>query len=232
MNQVWLFFKLLEMIAGCACIYVHRVGTLNEEPMSHNMFFCGTFVGFVVFEAITCVRLVMGMRTLLRPMLFIGVLAFCMHVLCALVSMRYAEVDFHLLFMTDVGENSHMYFRNCRMQSIVSMVAAGIHLIESVLVLDIIVKIPKTDQFRMEVVTEPPTLDDAWEKLNSDERDTWARISADVFLLGKDFDYWLRVKSKWFCKLAGNQQIIVLPDVRSHSETSETALSVVSMTDI
>ncbi|XP_017861503.1 PREDICTED: uncharacterized protein LOC108612928 [Drosophila arizonae] len=232
MNQVWLFFKLLEILAGSACTYVHRMGTLQEEPISHNIFFCGTFVGFVLLQAITCARLMMGLRTLLRPLLFISALGFCMHVLCALVSMRFAEKDFHLQFMSDVGENSHNYFRECRLQSIISMVTAGIYLIEGVLVLDIIVKIPQADQFRMEVVTEPPPHDDDWQKLNNDERDTWARISADVFLLGKDFDYWLRVKSKWFRQLAGNQQIIVVPDVRSHSETSETALSIISMTDM
>lgn len=232
MNQVWLFFKLLEVLGGCACIYVHRMGTLQPEPLNHNMFFCGTYVGFVLLESIHCVRLAMGMRTLLRPLLFISVLGFGMHVLCSLASMSFAENDFHLQFMSDVAENSHNYLRQCRLQSKLSMVTAGIHLIESVLLLDIIVKIPKADQFRMEVVTEPPPHDDAWQKLNSDERDTWARISADVFLLGKDFDYWLRVKSKWFRRLAGNQQIIVVPDVRSHSESSETEVSIVSMTDI
>ncbi|XP_023178747.1 uncharacterized protein LOC111604774 [Drosophila hydei] len=220
MNQVWLLFKMLEILAGCVCTYVHTVAALNlEEPMNHNLFLCGTFASFTLLAAIRCIRIGMGLRTLLRSLLFQSIFATVMHFLCSLVAMNYAENDFHLQFMSDVGEAQHLYFRYCRLQSIISLITGGIYLIECILVLDIIVKIPQADHMPLNVVTEPPQKEETWQHMTNDELDTWARISADIFFLGKDFDFWLRVNCKWFRRIAGSQELILFPEGCTESDS-------------
>ncbi|XP_030570479.1 uncharacterized protein LOC115769695 [Drosophila novamexicana] len=210
MNQVWLLFRALEMIFESICMAIHIAASLHfAEPMPHCLLFCGTFVGYLLLAFIRWVRLISGQRTLLHPAMFISLSGMLLHFICALLSMNYAENDFHLKYMGPQEELDHVFFGFCKRQSVVCIVTGAIYLLQAILLLDLIVKLtPNADLHPIQIITEPPARDDSFKKMTNEELDSLARTTADIYFLGKKVDYWLRGKSKWFRQLAGGQEML------------------------
>jgi len=209
MNQVWLFFSILNLLADSVCMTAHVVGSLySAEPLPHNMVFCGTFAGFIMIALIRTTRILMGLRTRFYPTIVIDLFGIIMHFLCALLSMHYAENDFHLIFMGPQQELDHHYFSHCKQQSIASIFAGALYLLQFALVLDFIDKTPpQEDENPIKIITELPEWDDDYKNMSIEEHDQLARTRANVYLFGRQVDHWLRVKSKWFRQLAGGQEL-------------------------
>ncbi|EDV96484.1 GH16269 [Drosophila grimshawi] len=222
MNQVWLLFKVLQVVLDLICISIHITGSLHfAEPLPHNLIFCGTFSSFFLLSVIRCIRLIGGQRTVLHPELIIAVCSMLLHFICAWVSMQYAEGDFHLQFMGPREELDHAYFGYCKKQSLACIVTGAVYLLQAILVLDLIVKSPPNEDLRpMWRVSDPPIRDAKLNIMNNEERDKLARTTADVYFLGKKVDHWLRLKSQWFRQLAGGQPQMSMERARLERPTS------------
>ncbi|KAM8710465.1 hypothetical protein ACLKA7_017134 [Drosophila subpalustris] len=210
MNQVWLFYCIPDLLADIVCLVIHIDGSLHlEEPQPHNMIFCGTFAAFILIPLIRMMRILLGLKTRLYPQLLTDVSGAVLHFLCALLALHYAEKDFHLMFMGPQQELDHQYFGYCKKQSIACIIAGALYLLQSVLVVDIIKKTPPfEDEKPFKIITEPPEWDDRYQKMSIEEHDHLARTQANIYLLGRQIDHWLRIKSKWFRQLAGGQELI------------------------
>ncbi|XP_064544586.1 uncharacterized protein LOC135432724 [Drosophila montana] len=228
MNQVWLLFRVLELIFGSICMAIHIAGSLHTaEPVPHCLLFCGTFFGFMLLAFIRWVRLMSGQRTLLHPAMFISLSGMLLHFICALQSMSYAEHDFHLKYMGPTQELDHIFFGFCKRQSVACIVTGATYLMQCILLLDLIVKLtPNADLYPMQIVTEPPVWDDSFQKMTNEELDRLARTTADIYLLGKKVDFWLRVKSKWFRQLAGGQEMLAFNRANAERHDVSQALSI------
>lgn len=54
------------------------------------------------------------------------------------LSMYYAEIDFHLMYLTNVEESRHPFFQMCMMQGALAIFTAYFHLLNVVLFLDVL----------------------------------------------------------------------------------------------
>lgn len=210
MNQVWLFFCIPNVLADIVCLMIHILGSLHfQEPQPHNMIFCGTFAGFILIPLIRAVHLLLGLKTHLYPQILIDGCGTILHFLCALLSLHYAENDFHLIFMGPQQELNHHYFAYCKKQSVACIIAGALYLLQFALTLDFIQKTPLfEDEKPIRIITEPPKWDESYQNMSIEEHDHLARTQANVYLFGRQVDHWLRVKSKWFRQLAGGQELI------------------------
>ncbi|XP_034482549.1 uncharacterized protein LOC117788006 [Drosophila innubila] len=225
MNQVWLFFCIPNLLADIVCLMIHIDGSLHlQEPMPHNMIFCGTFAGFILIPLIRAVHILLGLKTHLYPQILIDGCGTIMHFLCALLSLHYAENDFHLIFMGPQQELDHHYFAYCKKQSVACIIAGALYLLQFVLILDFIQKTPLfEDEKPIRIITEPPKWDESYQNMSIEEHDHLARTQANVYLLGRQLDHWFRLKSKWFRQLAGGQELIhkseLLPVVKKRQSS-------------
>ncbi|KAH8418238.1 hypothetical protein KR222_006309, partial [Zaprionus bogoriensis] len=209
MNQVWLFFAVMHILADVACLIIHILGSLHRnEPLPHNLLFCGTFASYMLIGIYRAILLVIGHRTLLYQLMLVEVSGMIMHFMCALLVMHYAENDFHLIFMGPQQELDHSFLSNCKRQATACIAAGVLYLVHTVLVLDLLVKtLPNEDQKPIVMVTEPPVWDNTFYEMSIEERDNFTKTDANVYFLGKRIDHWLCVKSRWFRQLAQGQQL-------------------------
>lgn len=178
----------------------------TAETQPHNVIFCGTFSGYMIFGIVRVARLIIGQRTVLNVELVVEVTRMTMHFVCALLAMHYAEEDFHLVYMGPQQEMDHVFFGYCKMQGIACIAAGALGLLQSVLLLDMLLKsLPHEDLMPLENNLPPPVWDTTFEEMTIEERDKMCRTNANIYFLGREFDHWLCVKYKWFRQLALRQ---------------------------
>ncbi|XP_030377807.1 uncharacterized protein LOC115626568 [Scaptodrosophila lebanonensis] len=219
MNQVWFFFKVFELVIGSICMYYHIRGALySEEPLPHNLMFCGTFIAYMLINMTGILRIFVKTRTLMLREFFITSSGSVLHYICGCVIMYYAEIDFHLTFMGDKQELEHFFFAICKKQSIASIVNGTMYLIHALLVLEIITKAPHTAE-----LTGAESLEGAVSMTYTgyEYRDYMAKTSAEVYFLSQPVDQFLRNHSKWFRELAEYQDAEPKALEAAHSHHSQ-----------
>ena len=112
---------------------IHIKGFLNHrEPLPHHMYFCGTFFGFTIISIIgdvgehifyVCFVLIIalifvclgtaictGASTPYVIEAIVASLGAFFYILSSVFSMHDAEMDFHLMYLSDLEEERHPFF--------------------------------------------------------------------------------------------------------------------------
>lgn len=229
MNQVWLIFAFLHILMDIACLTIHMCGgQYKAESQPHNVIFCGTFSGYMIFAIVRAARLIIGQRTVLIVELLVETTRMTLHFLCAILAMHYAEEDIHLVYMGPQQELDHVYFGYCKMQGVACIAAGSVSLLQCVLLLDLQLKsLPNEDQQPLVVNIPPPVWDAPYDDMTIDQRDHFSRTNANIYFLGRNVDHWLCLKFKWFRELALRQPLRFKMAEYTSTEGSAKARSLV-----
>lgn len=91
MNQVWLFFKLIEVVLGSLCMFFHVQGSMYwAEPIPHVLVYCATFVSYTMMAALGAFRLLLTRSSVLSSQLLLTLSAVIFHYFCGILVMRTA----------------------------------------------------------------------------------------------------------------------------------------------
>ncbi|XP_017021536.1 uncharacterized protein [Drosophila kikkawai] len=153
MNQVWVFFKLIEVVLGSMCMFFHVKGSLySAEPIPHVLIYCATFMSFVLIAALGAFRLLISQSSVLSTQLLLTVSAVILHYLCALLIMHTAMKDPHLAAINNTVEYmAHPHFAYCKQQSIASLLTGTMYLMHMFHVLDLLLRLEPGDWRRQAV---------------------------------------------------------------------------------
>ncbi|XP_012160285.1 uncharacterized protein LOC105665242 [Ceratitis capitata] len=193
MQEVWTFFKLLEMLLGIVCLTFHVVGFSQTEPLPHNLFYCGTFASFTFFSFLGILNVYFGRGRTAIMEAIPTTLGAVMHFAASILSMYHAENDFHLMFLTDFEEPQHSYFFYCKAQSIAALTTGALYMLHATYAYDAV--FIRTRRRLHVGVTEDAETEDETESAPRHQ------IHIEMFVLGK----WCHSKLlryKWFQKLA------------------------------
>ncbi|XP_014087215.1 uncharacterized protein [Bactrocera oleae] len=192
MQEIWCFFKLLEVLLGIVCLTFHVLGFLHTEPLPHNLFYCGTFASFTVYAAFGILNNLCGHGRTATIEAIATTLGAVMHFAASLLSMYHAEQDFHLMFLTDTEEPKHRYFFYCKAQSIAALTTGGMYMLHATYAYDAgFIRFKR--ELRSGVASDQETEDE--ESLQR------YRTHIEMFVCGK----WVHKKLlrfKWFQELA------------------------------
>ncbi|XP_017482411.1 PREDICTED: uncharacterized protein LOC108371373 [Rhagoletis zephyria] len=136
MQEIWCFFKLLEVLLGIGCLTFHVLGFVQTDPLPHNLFYCGTFASFTVYSLLGILNICCGRgRNEIMEAIptTLGALA---HFGASLLSMYHAENDFQLLFLSDFEEPRHPFFFYCKAQSIAALATGGMYMLHATFAFD------------------------------------------------------------------------------------------------
>ncbi|CAO1359721.1 unnamed protein product [Diamesa serratosioi] len=118
---------------------MHVVGFLDHvEPLGHELFFCGSYFGYILISCFAIVGLSRGNLMYLQETVSSGC-GFVLFLLTSLLSMVNAENDIHLMYLTDAEEFNHRFFSINRMQSISSLAGALTFLMHAVFAMDLMI---------------------------------------------------------------------------------------------
>lgn len=140
MRAILLLLKITETLLCLSCMVVHIIGIVNpDEPMYHELFFCGIYFGFWLWTMAGCVSFCMGIALNIFMEAAINLLGGIFFVIAAIVAMAHAENDNHLMYLTDDEERQHPFFYISRLQSALSILA-GISFIRNfLLIMDMLI---------------------------------------------------------------------------------------------
>lgn len=137
MQVVWLLFKFIEFVLGAICLGLHVNGVGDElEPMPHIVFYCGTFFGFTLIAIIGVLSILLRRPTTPIVEVIVNALGALAFIIASVVGMYHAEIDFHLMYLSDFEEPNHPFFRNCKQQSIASLSAGLVYLLHCIFAVD------------------------------------------------------------------------------------------------
>lgn len=137
MQVVWLLFKFIEFVLGAICLGLHVKGVGDElEPMPHIVFYCGTFFGFTLIAIIGVLSILLRRPTTPIVEVIVNALGALAFIIASVVGMYHAEIDFHLMYLSDFEEPNHPFFRNCKQQSIASLTTGLVYLLHCIFAVD------------------------------------------------------------------------------------------------
>lgn len=208
---------------------IHICGDTNiAEMQPHNVIFCGTFSGYMIFAMVRAARLIIGQRTVLIVEMLVEFSRMTLHFLCAILAMHYAENDIHLVYMGPQQELDHVFFGFCKMQGVACIAAGAVSLLHCVLLLDLQLKsLTHEDQQPLVINVPPPVWDAPFDKMTIDQRDHFTKTNANIYFLGRHVDHWLCLKFKWFRELALRQPLRFKMAEYTSTEGSAIARSLV-----
>lgn len=119
---------------------VHIIGFSHvEEPLPHELLFCGTFFLFLVIPIMGIVEKVLNHPNMMIIEVFITGLGFVLYLIVSFLAMFNAEHDHHLQYLTDKEEAQHFFFKMSRIQSILSLVGTYQFLMHFIICMDLFV---------------------------------------------------------------------------------------------
>ena len=143
MDEVWLLFKFIEFILNIVCTCFHIRGFLfTSEPQPHNLFFCGTFAAFTMITLFGMVEICLSPKAL--PINMEAVINGCgavMFIVASMLSMCYAENDFHLMYLSDIEEMEHLFFYYCKAQSVSALACGILHMLHAFYAVDALIPV-------------------------------------------------------------------------------------------
>lgn len=123
---------------------IHIIGFSHfEEPLPHELVFCGTFFAFLVISTLGTIEIALNRSIMVIMEAIITGFGFVMYLIVAFLAMFNAEHDHHLYYLTDKEETQHFFFKMSRIQSILSLVGTFQFLMHFVICMDLsIIKMP------------------------------------------------------------------------------------------
>ncbi|XP_016997355.2 uncharacterized protein [Drosophila takahashii] len=200
MNQVWVFFKLIEVLLGSVCMFFHMRGSSYwPERIPHVILYCATFSSFTMLAALGAFRLMLARSSVLSSQLILTLSAVIAHYLCGVMIMRTAMQDPHLSAMNSTIEYlEHPHFAHCKQQSIAALITGTMYLMHMFHVFDLLMRM------------EPGE----W-RLQATGRSFFERTdagAAGLFVLSKPVDDFLCRCCSCYFKLAHSQPLYFRPN--------------------
>ncbi|XP_022228802.2 uncharacterized protein LOC111078427 [Drosophila obscura] len=198
MNQVWVFFKLIEICLGSLCMAFHVIGSLYwPEPIAHIIVYCATFGSYTLLAALGAFRLLLTRSSILSSELLLTASAMGMHYFCGLLIMRSARTDVHLLAINSTWAYlEHPHFAHCKRQSIGALITGTMYLMHMFMLLDLLMRMQPGDWRRQ-----------ATGELRVGFPDLLAERATDLFVLSKPVDDFLCRRCKCYERLAHSQPL-------------------------
>ncbi|XP_075150008.1 uncharacterized protein LOC142224087 [Haematobia irritans] len=137
MQHVWFLLKFCEFLLGLLCLSFHIMGLDEVEPLPHVIFYCGTFLAFILISMFGAIGILLGRPANALMEAIINGTAALMYIISSALAMYHAELDFHLMYLSDFEEPLHRFFKNCKRQSIASLANGFVYLLHSLFALDI-----------------------------------------------------------------------------------------------
>ncbi|XP_017063000.2 uncharacterized protein LOC108102494 [Drosophila eugracilis] len=200
MNQVWVFFKLIEVVLGSVCMFYHMRGsTYWPERTPHVILYCATFSSFTMLAALGAFRLMLARSSVLSSQLLLTVTAVIAHYFCGVLIMRTAMQDPHLASINSTVEYlEHPHFAHCKQQSIAALITGTMYLMHMFHVFDLLMRMEPGD----------------WRN-QATGRMFFDRIEAGtsgLFVLSKPVDDFLCRFCRCYFKLANSQPLYFRPN--------------------
>ncbi|XP_034667473.1 uncharacterized protein LOC117900985 [Drosophila subobscura] len=198
MNQVWVFFKLIEICLGSLCMSFHVLGSLYKpEPIPHIILYCATFGSYTLLAGLGAFRLLLTKSSILSSELLLTASAMGMHYFCGLLVMGSAKGDVHLSDMNSTWHYlEHPHFAHCKRQSIGALITGSMYLMHMFLLLDLLMRMEPGDWRRQ-----------ATGQLGMGFPDLIAERATDLFVLSKPVDDFLCRRCKCYDRLAHSQPL-------------------------
>ncbi|XP_055631886.1 uncharacterized protein LOC129771837 [Toxorhynchites rutilus septentrionalis] len=139
-KQAILSMKFLQAICCIVCVATHILGFIDDtEPQFHEVLFCGVYAGYALVTIFSSLCMLRGLRKINYIIeAVVSLSGFVAFIGCGFIAMFYVEHDIHMRYFTQRQERNHLFFIHSRQESIFSMVAAGIFLMEGSFMLDIL----------------------------------------------------------------------------------------------
>jgi len=147
MNQVWVFFKFIEVVLGSVCMFFHMRGSSYwPERIPHVILYCATFSSFTMLAALGAFRLMLARSSVLSSQLLLTLSAVIAHYTCGVLIMRTAMLDPHLASMNSTIEYlEHPHFAHCKQQSIAALITGTMYLMHMFHVFDLLMRMEPGD---------------------------------------------------------------------------------------
>ncbi|XP_016963740.1 uncharacterized protein LOC108033718 [Drosophila biarmipes] len=200
MNQVWVFFKLIEVVLGSVCMFFHMRGASYwPERIPHVILYCATFASFTMLAALGAFRLMLARSSVLSSQLLLTLSAVISHYTCGVLIMRTAMQDPHLASMNSTIEYlEHPHFAHCKQQSIAALITGTMYLMHMFHVFDLLMRMEPGDWRRQAVG-----------RSFFEQSDIGA---AGLFVLSKPVDDFLCRCCSCYFKLAHSQPLYFRPN--------------------
>lgn len=118
---------------------IHIIGFNHvEEPLPHELVFCGTFFAFLLISILGAIGIFLNLPMIMVMESIINGFGFVMYLIVSYLAMYNAEQDHHLQYLTDKEEAEHFFFKMSRMQSIASLVGTFQFLLHFVICIDLL----------------------------------------------------------------------------------------------
>lgn len=144
--QVFGFLRFVEGLISLTCGLIHVIRFCdNSEPTQRQILFWGTYFAFVILSAGGIFYIVKERKLKVNLEAATSSAGFIMFITTSIRSMVNAEKDKRLEHLDDIGESKHPYFRNCHLQSVVSLINAVIFLTHASFAYDFILTKPRDD---------------------------------------------------------------------------------------
>ncbi|EDW88878.1 uncharacterized protein LOC6528099 isoform X1 [Drosophila yakuba] len=200
MNQVWVFFKLIEVVLGSACMFFHiRGSSYWPERTPHVILYCATFSSFTALAALGAFRLMLARSSVLSSQLLLTLSAVLSHYFCGVLIMRTAMEDPHLASINSTIEYlEHPHFAYCKQKSIAALITGTMYLMHMFHVFDLLMRMEPGDWKRQ------ATGRTYFEGTESG--------STGLFVLSKPVDDFLCKCCSCYYKLASSQTLYFRPN--------------------
>lgn len=138
-DQVWLLLHSFELTTTIMSLGYHAAGVYGhaEEPIQHNLFCCGVFFVFLLYEFIDITRILTGGYASHLFLFIMEMFAASAFFIAAMVTMHSAEIDIHLQYIDQYQEQNHPFFKNSKIQSVTCICASTVHLLHCCLLFDV-----------------------------------------------------------------------------------------------
>ncbi|KAH8305401.1 hypothetical protein KR018_001762, partial [Drosophila ironensis] len=141
MNQVWVFFKLIEVVLGCMCITLHVRGFKLGNKEMHYFAYCATYLSFTLLAALGAFRMLVSHWCVLSTQFILTLTAALAHYFCGLRVMRHVHDYPALTALKDTDAYfDHPNFVAIKQQSVAALITGTMYLMHMFHVLDIIMR--------------------------------------------------------------------------------------------
>ncbi|EDV57917.1 uncharacterized protein LOC6542937 [Drosophila erecta] len=200
MNQVWVFFKLIEVVLGSLCMFFHiRGSSYWPERTPHVILYCATFSSFTALAALGAFRLILARSSVLSSQLLLTLSAVLAHYSCGVLIMRTAMLDPHLASINSTIEYlEHPHFAHCKQKSIAALITGTMYLMHMFHVFDLLMRMEPGD----------------WKRQATGRKyfEGTETGSTGMFVLSKPVDDFLCKYILCYYKLANSQTVYFRPN--------------------
>lgn len=116
-----LILRAIETVLCLICFGLYIDGAMNDESFPYAGYSCGIYIGFFIYSAGSILYVIFIDQVPILPDAIILLLASLLFIFVSIITMNYAEIDKHLIYLTDEEESKHYFFIICYRQSLCSL---------------------------------------------------------------------------------------------------------------